>query len=252
MVYTPPAPTQGVNGNSYEMKLDVAPLVVSPAEPSWLVCPDITALQPNPSPKTADGGTYANRGQDDPVGIGESFTLGYDAKVVRNSEGKVAPYMGLLLAASNAHLPGGDPSKKVIMARAYHEWIAELAWQFTAEVSFQRKNTGNADVEFFSFTLTAKGDRKVIPNPALDAPSAPTVTAAEPSAAEEGAWVEILGTGFADATSVTFGGVAATSFLLATGGRLFAQMPAGTAGSAPIVVTTPAGASTAFAYTRGA
>lgn len=252
MTYTPPAPTEGVNGASYELKLDIAPLVTSPTVPSWLVCPDITALQPNPQPKTADGATYANRGQDAPVALGEGFTLGYDVKVVRNSEGKVAPYLGLLLAASNATLPGGDPTKKIIMARAYHEWIEELAWEFTAEVSFQRKNTGNADVEFLSFTLTAQGDRKVIANPALDAPSAPTVTSATPAGAEEGAWVEILGTGFANATAVTFGGDPATSFLLATGGRLFAQMPEGDAGSAPVIVTTPVGSSAPFAYTRGA
>ncbi len=251
MVYTPPAPTEGVNGNSYEFKLDVAPLVSAPTEPSWLVCPDITTLQPNPQPKTADGGTYAHRGQDAPVGMGEAFTLGYDAKVIRNSEGKVAPFMALLLAASNASLPGGDPSKKVIMARVYHEWIEELAWQLSAEVSFQRKSTGNADVEFFSFTLTGQGDRKVIANPALDAPSAPTITAAEPSGAAEDEWIEILGTGFGDATGVTVGGSAAV-FVPSTGGRMFVKIPAGDAGSAPIIVTTPAGPSSAFAYTRGA
>lgn len=168
MNYTPPAPTQGLNGQSFEWKLDIAPIPALPAtEPTWLTCPDITSLQPNPSPKTTDGTTYANRGQDDTATIGETFTIGYDAKVVKNNEGKVAPYLSLLIAAAQANVSGGDPTKKVIKARVYHEWIEELSWELSVEVSFQRKNTGNADVEFLTFTLTGKGDRKIVPNPAL-------------------------------------------------------------------------------------
>lgn len=171
MVYTPPKPTQGQNGQSFEFKLDVATIPTAPTtEYVWLPGPDITGLQPNAAPKTADGTTYANRGQDDTPTVGETFTVAVDAKVVKNSEGKVAPYLSLLIAAAQATLKGGDPSKKVIAARVYHEWIEELSWQFTAEVSFQRKNTGNAEVEFLSFTLTSKGDREVVANPALVTP----------------------------------------------------------------------------------
>lgn len=168
MAFTPAPPTQGLNGQSYEYHLDVAPLPVSPAtEPTWLRAPDITGLQPTPAPKTADGSTYANRGQDDTSTVGETFTANVDVKLVKNAEGKVQPFAALLIAAAQAHLAGGDPTKKVIAVRVYHEWIEELSWEFTAEVSFQRKNTDNASIEFFSFTLTSKGDRKVVPNPAL-------------------------------------------------------------------------------------
>ena len=89
---------------------------------------------------------------------------------MKNSEGKVQPFIAMLLAAAQANIKGGDPTKKVIKVRVYHEWIEELSWEFTAEVSFQRKNTGNADIEFFSFTLTSKGDREVVENPALVTP----------------------------------------------------------------------------------
>lgn len=168
MTFTPTKPTQGINGNSYEFYCDVASLPVSPAtEKTWLSAPDITGLQPNPSSKTADGTTYANRGQDDTVTIGESFTVAFDAKAVKNAEGNVQPFISLLLAAAQANIKGGDKTKKVIAVRVYHEWIEELSWEFTAEVSFQRKNTGNADIEFFSFTLTSKGDREIVANPAL-------------------------------------------------------------------------------------
>lgn len=169
--FTPAPPTQGQNGQSYEFHCDVAALPAAPeTEPTWLRAPDVTGMNPSASPKTADGTTYANRGQDDVSTVGETFTTVFDAKAVKNTTGDVQPFISLLLAAAQAHLKGGDPTKKVIKARVYHEWIEELSWEFTAEVSFSRKNTGNADIEFFSFTLTSKGDREVVPNPALTTP----------------------------------------------------------------------------------
>lgn len=171
MVFTPAPPTQGQNGQSYEFHCDVAVLPALPAtEPTWLRAPDVTGMNPAGSPKTADGTTYANRGQDDVSTVGETFTTVFDAKAVKNTAGEVQAFIALCLAAAQAHLKGGDPTKKVIMARVYHEWIEELSWQFTAEVSFTRKNTGNADIEFFTFTLTSKGDREIVENPALVTP----------------------------------------------------------------------------------
>lgn len=80
----------------------------------------------------------------------------------------------------------------------------------------------------------------------------PVVTGASPSAAEEDDVVTITGTGFTGATAVTFGGIAAGVFDVISATEIEATVPAGSAGSAPIVVTTPAGTSNAFAYTRGA
>ena len=162
------APSQGANAASYEWILDLAAVPVSPeTEPSWIVYPDIKDVQPNAADKTADGTTYANKGQDDVATIGETFTLALNAKLVKNSDGEVHPAMKLLLDAANSKLPGGDATKKVIKARYYHYSVAELAYEFSAEVSWSRANTGVADVEFLAVTLTSKGDRKVITNPAL-------------------------------------------------------------------------------------
>ncbi|MFA5608312.1 MAG: IPT/TIG domain-containing protein [Leucobacter sp.] len=245
-------PTQGTNASSYEWILDVAAVPVGAADPDWITFPDITALQPNQSDRTSDGSTYANKGQEDTAVIGETFNLALNAKPVKNALGEIHPALALLLAAANAKIPGGDASKRTILARYYHYDIPDLAYEYTCEVSWTRANTGNADVEFFSFTLTSKGDRKVITNPALEAPVAPTITTALPTEAVEGAWVEVTGTGFANATSVKFGDDEATAFVLASGARLLAQVPAGDAGPAAIVVSTPAGASSPFSYTRGA
>jgi len=83
----------------------------------------------------------------------------------------------------------------------------------------------------------------------------PTITAATPSAAAAGATVTITGTGFTSVTgaaSVKFGATNATSYSVVSDTSITAVMPAGSAGSAAIVVTNAVGASAAFAYTRGA
>lgn len=80
----------------------------------------------------------------------------------------------------------------------------------------------------------------------------PTVSAATPSAAGDYAIVVITGAYFTGTTAVTFGGVAATDFEIVSDSIIHAVMPAGDAGSAAILVTNGAGASSSFAYTRGA
>lgn len=79
---------------------------------------------------------------------------------------------------------------------------------------------------------------------------APALTSALPSGQAAGQTVTITGTGFYGATSVTFGGVESPLFQVNSATQIKAALPAGAAGSAPIVVTGPAGASTPRAYTR--
>lgn len=163
-------PTQGLNANSYEWILDLATRPVAPeTEPTWINFPDITAVQSNATDRTSDGTTYAHKGQESLDVIGESFTLQLNAKLVKNSDGELHPAMALLIEAANAKLEGGNPEMREILARYYHYWVPELAYEYTCEVSWTRANTGNADVEFLQVTLTSKGDRKVIENPALEA-----------------------------------------------------------------------------------
>lgn len=81
---------------------------------------------------------------------------------------------------------------------------------------------------------------------------APAVTAATPSGAAQGTTVTVSGSNLAGTTSVTMGGVAASYTVAGNGSTVYVTVPAGTAGSAPIVVTTTSGASNSLAYTRGA
>lgn len=166
-------PTQGTNASSYEWLLDVAPMPIANEDPDFILFPDITALQPNQTDRTSDGATYAHKGQEANDVIGESFNLSLNAKLVKNAAGEVHPALAVILASANAKLPGGDPSKKIFKARYYHYWVPELAYEYTCEATWSRANTGNADNEFLSVTLTSKGDRKLIDNPALEGATPP-------------------------------------------------------------------------------
>jgi hypothetical protein len=81
----------------------------------------------------------------------------------------------------------------------------------------------------------------------------PVIVSALPSGAGAGAIVTIRGVGFTGTvptTGVKFGGVNATSSSVTDDGTIVAVVPAGSAGSAPIIVTNATGASAAFPYTR--
>ena len=78
-------------------------------------------------------------------------------------------------------------------------------------------------------------------------PSAPTVTGISPATGSTlgGTSVTITGTNFTGATSVTFGGSAATNVSVVNATTITATTPAGTAGTASVVVTTPGGSNAA-------
>lgn len=84
------------------------------------------------------------------------------------------------------------------------------------------------------------------------AATVPTISSAAPEGAAEDEVVTVNGSRFANVQSVTVGGAQATGLNVLSGSRLSFEMPAGEAGSAPIVVTTSTGVSQPFPYTRGA
>jgi hypothetical protein len=92
-----------------------------------------------------------------------------------------------------------------------------------------------------------------IANPIAGA-ALPVVTRATPTAQTAGNTLTISGGGFTGTTGITIGGVAVGTgkFTVLSDATIVAVVPAGAAGSAPIIVTNGAGASTAFPYVRGA
>ena len=80
----------------------------------------------------------------------------------------------------------------------------------------------------------------------------PTITGLTPAASgpvSGGNTVTIRGSNLNGATAVTFAGTPASSFTISSPTQVNAVAPPGTVGTAPVVVTTPAGASAGFNYT---
>lgn len=79
----------------------------------------------------------------------------------------------------------------------------------------------------------------------------PTITTALPTGAAEGEIIRLVGTGFTGTTAITIGGTAAASYDVVSDTEIYATLPAGSSGSAPVIVTNGAGEkSVAEAYTR--
>lgn len=92
-----------------------------------------------------------------------------------------------------------------------------------------------------------------ISNPGT-APAVPTIVKASPTAQSVGKIITLTGSGFIGTTGITIGGVsvATGAFTPENDNQLVFVVPAGSAGSAPIIVTNAIGASASFGYTRGA
>ena len=110
---------------------------------------------------------------------------------------------------------------------------------------------------FFEITLAAQmlnspttGKRFRFYHPGLIT-AIPVITTALPSGQGTGQVVNLVGTGFVGVTGVTVGGTAA-SFTVIDTKNVDITLPADSAGSAPIVVTTINGTSSELAYTRAA
>lgn len=127
------------------------------------------------------------------------------------------------------------------------------AYSGVALVTWKRSNTGvkNLEQATITFTGTDVPLNLNITNP-YQATATPVVLAATPGGQAAGEAVAITGSGFTGATGVKFGATNAASFEIVNDQLVIAVLPAGTAGSAVVTVTTANGTSNALAYTRGA
>lgn len=154
-----------------------------------------------------------------------------------------------------------DPVQEIIRAarfkfgdaaRVYVRWYDRNgkpdAKKGKALVNWNATATGVANIEKVTVTFKGDGVLSDIANPGNS--TAPVLLSAKPSGAAAAQLVTIGGQYLTGATAVTFGGVAAADYEVVSDTTIVASLPAGAAGSAPIVVTTAAGTSNSLAYTR--
>ena len=122
-----------------------------------------------------------------------------------------------------------------------YEFTVNSSTQVTVTVPAGTAGTTNVRV------TTPVGTSPVIPAGQYTYEDVPTVTGVSPNAGlpSGGTSVMITGTNFVDASSVSFGGTAASSFTVNSATQITAVSPAGTeGGTVDITVTTPVGTST--------
>jgi hypothetical protein len=141
-------------------------------------------------------------------------------------------------------------------ARIYVRWYdstgrVDQSWSGLAIVEMANSKTGVADLDEDTFTFTGDGILTPISNP-YAATSVPLLATATPTGQGAGKIITLSGSSFTGTTGITIGGVsvAAGAFTVQSDGLITFVVPAGSAGSAPIIVTNGTGASASFPYTR--
>lgn len=263
--YDPTLPAGSTLGKSFEYGVDVfdgpaAEALTAPAsDPRWLPVRRAYGINPTMTPITQDAQTYDDKGSPNADVSAWSFTLALSALVNRSSTtGELVPELRVL------HDRYGDKinDAAVVGVRWYHKPAdgstpdPRDAFRGLATVALTRANVGpDGANEAWNLTLTGKGYATRINNPFtgwVDGDDAPVVTSVSPEGAASGDMVTISGSAFAGASGVMFDALPAEAFTVVSSSTIVATLPLDDAGTVPVVVTTPAGASTPFDYARGA
>ena len=194
-------------------------------------------------------GTTGNTGTVQMTGlvVGTSYSLKLICASYNNTSGSLTYSSGVGLTITGATVFSGLPNP---VLTANTPW-AHCNTEFTANAS---SATINITQSGSGWLLNTNKLYVALQSQSLTvAPSPPTVTSLTPTSGTTagGTAVTITGTGFTGATGVTIGGVAATGVSVVSATSITATTPAGTAGTASVVVTTPVGsnaANTLFTY----
>lgn len=233
----------GTPANSFEFLLDLY------FGGSFVTFADVTNVNPAFTDKNRVRQTYAAKGVDRSSKYGSNLVLTWDHEAVRDANGQFQPELQDLINAAKSN---GVANRRRL--RAYDALGADYAFDGWFSIQVTRTNSGWDDAGFFTITASQYEFLGWIENPVLTG-LVPLIGGANPSGAAVGDSVYIQGENFTGATGVAavkFGGTNAASYEVVSDSLIVAEVPAGSAGSAPIVVTTPSGASSEFPYTRGA
>lgn len=212
----------------------------------WTQVKGISALKPAVDPNLVETSSYDAAGWDSFEVTGNAWSL--QATFWRRFPSGVYDVGQELLRARIAQF--GDSAR--IGVRWYDTGGSTEAYQGVAIIKWERAQDGVKDVDAATVTLTGDGALATITNPGT-APVAPVLISALPSGVAAAGQVQITGTGFTGvtgATGVKFGGTNASSYVIVSDSVIVAVMPAGSAGSAVVLVTNGVGASNSLAYTR--
>lgn len=237
------------NDLARRIRIDLSATTTTGSDGTWTQLKGLTDANFQITPTKQDATSYDTNGGTDVDVTLNAFTG--SVKVNRQSTSGVQdPGQLMLTGCVNKFAPNN-----YLYVRWYDkDGKSEPSFYGLAIVEQSSSKTGVADLDEDTFTFTGKGLAIAIANP-YASPAVPAVLSALPAAQTAAKILSITGSGFSGVTgaaSVTIGGTNATSYVVQSDSLVTAVVPAGSAGSAAIIVTNAAGASASFAYTRGA
>lgn len=214
----------------------------------------ITSMDPpGVKPGLKDASSYDNQGWGTKVITSYTWGLKIDAFTTVDSSGVMTPAVTIL-----NNCVGQFRNK----AQVYAQWgrtdgvTPVEAYSGVAYAGVEVGATKWDDVRSLKITLDGVGAVNILNAlPASWSGTAlPVIASASPASVGSGGLLTLTGSGFTGATATTtkIGGTAVTNAIVVSDSTMVIELPTGSAGATTIVVTTTAGASNAFPYTRAA
>ena len=194
---------------------------------------------------------YGNKARDASSKLADNHVITFDAEAVRDNTGAIAqPWLVPLLNIAKATGSGNKIDAQLFDAK--DPALGAIEGTFTVEVAPLK--TGYADSGGYKFTLTGDGVIRDIASP-IGGSGVPIIASVLPLNQGAGSNIYVRGSNVSAITAATVGGVTVPlvggiSQIPGETNIVVLELPAGTAGSAPIVLTNAAGAGVAYPYVR--
>lgn len=210
---------------------------------------DINNLALNPSKISVPREVYGTKGRTAEDIIGYNYAPTFDVEVVRDPVTKqiVAAQAWFKDLVAAAFSEGAANKREFqLFTDALDETMPVL--QGTFSVAYSEGNTGYADKGVVRITLASDGVVSKITSP-LAGSQVPILESATPSGLTVGDLIKVKGYKLSGMVSATIDGANVLEFRVVDDYTAVLLIPATVAGSAPIIITNGAGASTALPYT---
>lgn len=214
---------------------------------TWVnITGDLNNFNPVPTGVRVNRENYGQKASSSSQKIADNYVLTWTTEGVRGANGMFVPAQAAIRELLKIGRRKGDAN--LVEAQWFDALDDDIpAFQGKFSVEWTDTNTGFADGAAWSFTLTSDGTVDQITSPI--ATSLPIIESVTPSGKTVGDVIYILGYKFTGVTGITIDGQAVAEYQLLGDGTIAAVIPATVAGAAPVIVTTPGGASAAYSYT---
>ncbi|QNA93263.1 MULTISPECIES: phage tail tube protein [unclassified Microbacterium] len=211
------------------------------------VAGDINNLAGNPTPITVQREVYGTKGRQSQDIIGYNFAPSFSVEGVRDPQTKqlVAAQAWLVDLLNAAYAEGEDNKREFQWFDALDPRLPAFEGKFSVAVA--DLNTGYADKGGWTFTLTNDGVVERIISP-ITGDGAAILESASPAGQAPGDLIVVRGYNLLGTISATIDGIEVDEIRPVDDNAVVIAIPAAVAGSAPIILTTAAGASEPLPY----